>query len=163
LHIEAHMAPVRPLVEQYRRMLPLLAGGALGLRRGEAPAIDEAFRAGIDDLADFTGDAETIAVDAMIADAQASVTVTSGFRATPVVAGKGVDLGEAAKAAAAMGAAKDDAAREEAERVAGEKASGWLALQLEAPAAKTAACAKEWAAAWGRPGVAKWVKAQVHD
>jgi hypothetical protein len=246
-HIEARLAPVRPLVDQFRRMLPLLAGSMLGIRRGDAPAADEAFRATIEDLADFTGDADTIALDAMIAEPQANVTITSAFGrtssvlarlavahperagappaafwklpadtdaaffhrgidptdfarirdrgvalvsgvldkagvpaadrkamgdavshtldlwATPVALGKGLDLAEATKAAGAISGAKDDAAREEAERAAAEKMAGWMAVEVDAAPAKVGAVAKEWAAAWARPGVAKWVKSLVQD
>jgi hypothetical protein len=247
LHVEARMAPVRPQIEAARRLLPLFAGSALGVKRGENPAFDELFHATIEDLADFAGDADTINVDAMLAEAQATVTLTTAFRGTsstlarlavghperadapppafwklpadtdaayfhrqidpadfdkvrdhlanaigawlekekvadadrkvlrdaathtfemlgvPGVYGKGLDVAEATRAQAAIGSAKDDAAREEAERLAAEKLAGWMAMEIEAPAPKVAATAKEWATAWARPGIAKWAKGLATD
>jgi hypothetical protein len=247
LHVEGRLAPVRPLVEQFRRMLPLFAGSAIGVRRGESPAVDDALRAFVEDVADFTGDAEVVSFDGMIAAPQATATLTTTFRGTssllarlavahperaatppaafwklpadtdlaffhgavdasdferardraaailaellgkdgltdadrkalrdaaahtmdlfamPQVIGKGVDAAAAQSAMAAIGGAKEGAAREEAERAAAEKAAGWIAFEVEAPAAKASGALKEWTTAWARPGVAKWAKAHSTD
>jgi hypothetical protein len=247
VHVEARLAPVRPLVEQGRRFLPLLAGSAVGVKRGENAAVDELFRAVIEDLADFAGDADVIAIDAMLAEAQGTLTLTAGFRGTtstlarlavghperadapppafwrlpadtdsaffhraieptdfarirdrlaaafaawlekggiadadrkalrdvsvhtfdlfgvPAVYAKGVDAAEVARTQSALDGTKDDAAREEAERLAAVALAGWMAVEVDAPPAKVAATAKEWATAWGRPGVAKWAKTLATD
>ncbi len=249
LHVEARFAPVRPLVDSMRRALPLIAGAALGIRRSGMPELDEAFRAAIDDLADFTSDCDTIALDAMLGEPQGTITLTSQFRSSTsllarlavahperadvpppmfwklpadsdaaffhrgidatdfehardrlagILGGalgkegmadadrkavrdaaahtldlvtlkstyaKGIDADAAAKALAAIKSTKsgDDAAREEAERVAAEKMAGWMIIGLDTPAAKVVATEKEWASAWSRPGVAKWVKTKITD
>jgi len=249
VHLDVRFAPVRPTVDAMRRTLPILAGAALGMRRTGMPELDEAFRAGIDDLADFTSDCDTVAFDGMLGEPQGTITLTSQFRSTTSllarlavahperadvppatfwklpadsdaaffhggidatdfehtrdhVAGilgaaltkeglgdadsksihdaathaldlltikstyaKGVDADAARKALAALKSVKegDDAAREEAERVAAEKMAGWMIVGLDAPAAKIIATEKEWAAAWARPGVAKWVKTKITD
>jgi hypothetical protein len=262
MHLDVHPAPVRGIVSQMRRLLPMLAGQALGIRHTGVPEIDDAFRASVDDLADFVSDAETISVDAMLGEPQATVTVTSQFRSStsflaraalahPERAGapppafwklpadadfayfyggidpsdfehprdhladvmsaalaknglddvdrkairevashtldlvalrseyaKGIDLDAAEKAIAAIKSLKggtsgsgparppsdaEVAARDEAERVAAEKMAGWLVIGLDAPAAKVGAVEKEWAAAWARPGVAKWVRSKATD
>jgi hypothetical protein len=249
IHVEARFAPVRPLVDSMRRALPLIAGAALGIRRSGMPELDEAFRAAIDDLADFTSDCDTIALDAMLGEPQGTLTLTSQFRSSTsllarlavahperadappatfwklpadsdaaffqrgidatdfehardrlagILGGalgkegmadpdrkavrdvaahtldlltlrstyaKGIDADAASKALAALKAVKsgDDAAREEAERVAAEKMAGWMIIGVDEPAAKVIATEKEWAAAWSRPGVAKWVKTKITD
>ena len=75
---------------------------------------------------------------------------------------KGLDVNAAEKAIKAI-RATDEAGRAEADRVAAEKMAGWFVVGLDAPAAKVTALEKEWAAAWGRPGVAKWVKSKATD
>ncbi len=82
LHVELRLAPLRPLVDQMRRVLPMFAGSALGMRHTGVPAIDDAFRAAVDDVADLTSDADTIDLDAMLGEPQGTVTVTSRFRST---------------------------------------------------------------------------------
>ncbi len=248
-HVEVRMSPIRAIVTQMRRLLPMLAGSALGIRHTGVPEVDDSFRALIDDLADFSSDADTIAVDAMFGEPQGTVTITSQFRsstsllarlavshperaAAPPAAfwklpgdsdvaffhgaidpadfehlrdhvadvvsaalaknglndadrkavrdvashtldlvalrseyGKGIDLDAAEKAIQAIKDVKegDSAAHDEAERVAAEKMGGWLVMGLDAPAAKVAAIEKEWAAAWARPGMAKWVRSKATD
>jgi hypothetical protein len=78
---------------------------------------------------------------------------------------KGLDADAAEKATTALKSVKsgDEPAREEAERVAAEKMAGWMVVGLDTPAAKVIASEKEWAAAWARPGVAKWVKSKITD
>jgi hypothetical protein len=249
VHVELRLAPVRPLVDQMRRLLPMFAGSALGLPHTGVAEIDAAFRAGIDDFADLASDVETIALDAMIGEPQATVTLTSRFRSTtsflarlgashPEHAGappaafwklpadadfaffhggidaadfehprdhladivgaalakeglgdadrkalrdatahaldlltlpseyaKGLDVDAAEKAVTLAHAAEagSNGARDEAVRVAAEKMAGWLVVGLQAPAAKVAATEKEWAVAWGRPGVVKWARAKGGD
>ena len=63
-------------------MLPMLAGSAIGLHRTGIPELDETFRAIIDDLADFTSDADTLALDAMLGEPQGTLTVTGQFRSS---------------------------------------------------------------------------------
>ncbi len=249
LHVQVRLAPVRPLVDQVRRVLPMFAGSALGIRRTGVPEIDDAFRAAVDDLADFASDADTIDLDATTGEAQGTVTVTSRFRSTtsllarlavahperagappaafwklpadadfaffhrgvdgadfehprdrvadvlgavlakeglgeadrkairevtahtidlvslPSAYAKGLDVDAVEKAVAAIKAVKpgDEGARDEAERVAAEKMAGWFVVGVEAPAAKLGSLEKEWASAWARPGIAKWVRAKATD
>jgi hypothetical protein len=249
LHVELRVSPIRELVSTMRRALPMLAGSALGIRHTGVPEIDDAFRATIEDLADLSSDADTVSIDAMFGEPQATVTMTSRFRSStsllarlavshPERAGappaafwklpadadvaffyggidaadfehlrdhladivgasltklgladadrkamrdvaaetldlvalrseyaKGLDLDAAEKAIAAIKTVKegDAAARDEAERAAAERMAGWLVVGLDAPAAKVGAIEKEWAAAWARPGVAKWVRAKATD
>jgi hypothetical protein len=80
MHVELRAAPVRELVNQGRGMLPLIAAKTLGIGRTGVPEFDEAFRATIDDLVDFTSDVDTIALDAMVGEPQAQLTMTSRFR-----------------------------------------------------------------------------------
>ena len=241
------LAPVRPLVQQMRRVLPMLAGSAIGLRRTGVPEIDDAFRAIVDDLADFTSDADSIALDAMIGEPQGTLTISSKFRSTTSflarlavahperastppasfwklpadadaaifhsgvdaadfahprdhladivsaalakgglgdvdrkalrdaaahtldlltlrsASAKGLDVDGAEKALAAIKSAKPGSAHDEAERVAAEKMAGWVVVGFDAPAAKVGDTAKEWATAWGRPGVAKWLRTKATD
>jgi hypothetical protein len=249
VHVEARFAPVRPLVDSMRRALPLIVGAALGVRRSGMPELDEAFRAAIDDLADFTSDCDTIAFDAMLGEPQGTITLTSQFRSSTsllarlavahperadappatfwklpadsdaaffhrgidatdfehardrlagILGGalgkegmadpdrkavrdaaahtldlvtlkstyaKGIDADSAEKALAALKSVRagDDAAQEEAERVVAEKMAGWMIVGVDTPASKIIATEKEWAAAWSRPGVAKWVKTKITD
>ena len=262
VHAELHLAPLRAIVTQMRRLLPMFAGQALGVRHTGVPEVDDSFRAVVDDLADFASDADTVSVDAMFGEQQGTVTLTSQFRSStsllarlavahPERAGappaafwklpgdadmaffsggidpadfehprdhmadvlgaalanngldeadrkairevashtldlvalrseyaKGLDVDAAEKAivalklvkgtVAVLGGAKltpegDLAARQEAERVAAEKMAGWLVVGVEAPAAKVGAIEKEWAAAWARPGVAKWIRSKATD
>ena len=81
-HVEVRMSPIRAIVTQMRRLLPMLAGSALGIRHTGVPEVDDSFRALIDDLADFSSDADTIAVDAMFGEPQGTVTITSQFRSS---------------------------------------------------------------------------------
>ena len=243
VHLELRLAPIRPAVDQMRRALPMLAGPALGLRHTGVPELDDTFRAAIDDVADFASDADTVAIDTMIGEPQATVTLTSRFRSTTSLLArlavahpdhaaapppafwklpadsdsaffhggidaadfdkprdhlvdvlgaalaqgglpepdrkaireatthlldlfalrseyaKGLDVAGAQKALAAMKAVKetDRAAHDEAARHVAEQMAGWLAIGIDAPAAKLGAVEKEWAAAWSRPGVAKFV------
>ena len=78
---------------------------------------------------------------------------------------KGLDTAAAEKAILAIKGVKpgDKAAHDEAERVAAEKMAGWFVVGLDAPASKVVAVQKEWATAWGRPGVAKWVRAKATE
>ena len=82
VHIEGRLAPMRPMVESSRRALPLLLGSVLGMRHSGNAALDDAFGASVGDLADFANDADKIAIDAMLADAQGTVTVTANFHST---------------------------------------------------------------------------------
>jgi hypothetical protein len=82
VHIELRALPVRDLVRQARGMLPMIALKSLGLGRTGVPEFDEAFRAAVDDVADFTSDVDTISIDAMVGEPQAQVTVTSRFRSS---------------------------------------------------------------------------------
>jgi hypothetical protein len=50
------------------------------VHRSEIQEVNESFHAAIDDLADFTSDCDTIAVDAMLGDAQGTATLTAQFR-----------------------------------------------------------------------------------
>jgi hypothetical protein len=87
VHVDVRLGPVRALIDPMRRALPILAGAALHVHRSETPEINEAFHAAIDDLADFTSDCDTIALDAMLGDAQGVATVTAQFRsATSLIA-----------------------------------------------------------------------------
>jgi hypothetical protein len=81
-HLEARFEPLRPVVEQSRRALPLLLGSLLGVRRGGAAGLDEAWNASVGDLVDFVGDTDKITVDAMLADPQGTLTINAGFRST---------------------------------------------------------------------------------
>ena len=82
VHLEVRLAPVRPLVDPMRRVLPLLAGSMLGFQRTGMPEVDDAFRAAVDDVADLASDAETFAFDGMIGEPQGTLTFTSRFRST---------------------------------------------------------------------------------
>ena len=82
VHIELHLAPLRPVVAQVRRLLPMLVGSALGFRSSGIPEVEEAFAAAVGDLGDFTSDADTVAVDAMLGEPQGTVTLTAQFRST---------------------------------------------------------------------------------
>ena len=82
VHAELHRAPLRAIVTQMRRILPMFAGQALGLRHTGVPEVDDSFRAVVDDLADFTSDADTILVDATFGEQQGTVTLTSQFRSS---------------------------------------------------------------------------------
>jgi hypothetical protein len=87
VHVDVRLGPVRALVDPMRRALPILAGAALHVHRSEIQEINETFHAAIDDLADFTSDCDTIALDAMLGDAQGVATVTAQFRsATSLIA-----------------------------------------------------------------------------
>jgi hypothetical protein len=82
VHVEARLAPVRPLVDGMRRALPMLAGAALHIHKSDVPEINESFRAAIEDVADFTSDCDTIALDTMLGDAQGVATLSAQFRST---------------------------------------------------------------------------------
>jgi hypothetical protein len=85
LHVEVHLAPVRPLIGQMRRALPMLASAGLGIRRSQAPELDALLTAAIDDFADFTSDADELALDAMLGEPQGSIAVSAQFRSTTSV------------------------------------------------------------------------------
>lgn len=85
LHVEVHLAPVRPLIGQMRRALPMLASAGLGIRRSAAPELDALLTAAIDDFADFTSDADDMAFDVMLGEPQGSVAVSAQFRSTTSV------------------------------------------------------------------------------
>jgi hypothetical protein len=92
---------------------------------------------------------------------------------SPAVYAKGVDVAGVQKALAAVKSKKElsdgplrkDAATKDAkpaqtdaEVKAIEQLAGWALVGVEEPATKVQAVAKEWAATFARPGVAKWLK-----
>ena len=82
VHVELRLEPVRPVIEQSRRALPLLVGAFLGVHRTGTPGLDEAWTSSVADLADLTSDLDRADLDAMIADPQATGTLTATFRGT---------------------------------------------------------------------------------
>ncbi len=84
LHVELRMAPVRPIVKQFRGMLPMLLGRVLDMRSG-ARAVSQAVDAAVGDLSDLTGDMETLSLDVTLSDPGADATMTATFGGTSAV------------------------------------------------------------------------------
>jgi hypothetical protein len=84
LHVELHMPPVRPIVKQFRGMLPMLLGRVLDTRTG-VRAVSQAVDAAVGDLADLTTDMETLSVDVTLSDPGADATLTATFGGTSAV------------------------------------------------------------------------------
>jgi len=79
---------------------------------------------------------------------------TLDMLSAPMVYARGVDV---AKALQTMAPSTGDAAKV---RSAAEQAAGWDVLGVEAPPEKVSASFKEWASAFSRPGMGKWLKDQ---
>ena len=84
LHVEVRMAPVRPIVKQFRGMLPMLLSRVLDTR-GNVRAVSQALDAAVGDLADLTTDLETLSLDVSLADPGADATMTATFGGTSAV------------------------------------------------------------------------------
>jgi hypothetical protein len=84
LHVELRMPPVRPIVKQFRGMLPMLLGRLLDTRTG-VHAVSQAVDAAVGDLADLSNDLETLAVDVTLSDPGADATMTATFGGTSAV------------------------------------------------------------------------------
>jgi hypothetical protein len=82
VHVEMRLAPVRPVAAQMRHMLPMLVSSALGLRRAGLPELEVALRAAIDDVLDFTSDADGLALDAMLGEPEGTLTFSGQFRSS---------------------------------------------------------------------------------
>jgi hypothetical protein len=84
LHVEVRLAPVRPIVKQFRGMLPMLLSRVLDTR-GNVRAVSQALDAAVGDLADLTTDLETLSLDVSLADPGADATMTATFGGTSAV------------------------------------------------------------------------------
>jgi hypothetical protein len=82
VHVEVRLAPVQPFVEKQKKLLPIFLGPMLGMHKSGNSGIDDAVKAGFGDLADLALDANKISLDAMVADAQGTLTMTAGFRSS---------------------------------------------------------------------------------
>ena len=79
VHAEIRLAPVRPLVQQFRGFLPGLVTGMMNTRMDGAAELIEA-AAG--DAADLSMDLDTLAIDVAVREPAADATVTATFGAT---------------------------------------------------------------------------------
>ncbi len=84
LHIELRMAALRPLVKQFRGMLPMLLGRMVDARSG-GQAVGQAVDAAVADLADFSGDLDVIGLDVSLSDPGADAVMTASFSGTAAV------------------------------------------------------------------------------
>ena len=75
---------------------------------------------------------------------------------------KGVDWAASQKALAEAKNAPA-ATKSAAERAALQQLAGWSLIGTDEPFAKVGSLAKEWVAAWNRPGITKWLKDQAKD
>ncbi len=76
LHAEIRLAPVRPLVQQFRGFLPGLVGGMMSVQIDGAA---EAVEAAVGDVADLSMDLDTVSIDFSLEDAGATGTVSATF------------------------------------------------------------------------------------
>jgi hypothetical protein len=87
LHLELRLQPVRPLIDQQRRMLGPLLSGLLGGASGDAGA-REALMSAAGDFADFVGDMDGLSVDLTLADPGATANTTLRLAGTSSAIGR---------------------------------------------------------------------------
>jgi hypothetical protein len=75
LHLEVRLQPVRPLIDQQRRMLGPVLTSILGGSSGD-PGAREALTSTAGDLADFVGDLDGVSVELTLGDSGATANTT---------------------------------------------------------------------------------------
>ena len=88
---------------------------------------------------------------------------TVGSLSGQLVYARGVDVVQARAALSAFAAAKDDASKAKLGKAAIEQVAGWEIVGLEQPIAKVGPNVKEYATAFARPGIVKWMKEDDSD
>lgn len=78
LHVDVRIAPLRPTVQAFRGMLPMLLSTALDAR-GAPPPISQALDALVGEVADLSADLEQLTVDLELADPGADATIAMSF------------------------------------------------------------------------------------
>jgi hypothetical protein len=81
LHVEVRVAPLRPIVQQFRGMLPMILSRVLDTGSGVQP-VTQAIDALVGDVADLSNDLDGLTIDLNLADPGAEAQIGATFGAT---------------------------------------------------------------------------------
>jgi hypothetical protein len=81
LHVDVRFAPLRPIVQSFRGMLPMILSRVLDAGSGVQP-VTQAIDALVGDVADLTNDLDNLTLDLSLSDPGADATLTASFAGT---------------------------------------------------------------------------------